>query len=492
MANLFRQTGSSVSVFPTTSWSAPNGAFPTNTRNDGSSYGYNSSTSTVTLPSSNLANGYLLIARIRVDVTHNNRNTMSGKFVQTSGTGTFQCTPATGYARNVNNKNNFIHVWAFVDSPSASAQFQFQWEREVGDGNPAGSIIQSSLDVTPLYYNDVGIFGGTDTGIYGGTTPNVVTIGNTFLSGTNITRSGNTITATKGLTETKNYIVLHAQFYENRGGRTQRWFGVNYDGVQQRSAQYCAYCRDVGTDYMGGGVIDVTQKVAGTSTTFQLTAYRGDGVSNNQGGANSDGLTPVVGNQSLVIIELNDSAELIRTNGLTTSQDLNVSADLPISGTENFKVGTSFQTNSLVVDAIEVLANNKDGLFGANIGAASYNVANGVRLQSKLELDNSGTIEPIFHGNFGRGNQGTTDTFGYSLNLAGWVLLEPNNEIKFLNTPTGQLGTFRGQASWMSAWGLNLDTLTPTSVDVNVNANLQTANFSINSPTVTTTSNKDR
>ncbi len=66
MANLFRQTGSSVSVFPTTSWSAPNGAFPTNTRNDGSSYGYNSSTSTVTLPSSNLANGYLLIARFEL------------------------------------------------------------------------------------------------------------------------------------------------------------------------------------------------------------------------------------------------------------------------------------------------------------------------------------------------------------------------------------------------------------------------------------------
>ena len=491
MANLFRQTGSSVSGFPTTSWSAPNGAFPTNERNDGSSYSFNSSTSTVTLPSSNLANGYLLIARIHVDITHNNRNTISGKFVQTSGTGTFQCTPATGFARNVSNKSNYINVWAFVDSPSALAQFQFQWEREIGDGNPAGSITQSSLDVTPLFYNDIGIFGGTDTSLYGGTTPNVVTIGNTFLSGSNITRSGNTITATKGLTETKNYIVLHAQFYENRGGRTQRWFGVNYDGIQQRSAQYCAYCRDTGTDYMGGGVIDVKQKVDGTSTTFQLTAYRGDGILNNQGGADSDGSTPFVGSQSLIIIELNDSAELIRTNGNVTDQNLNVNADLPIANLETFNVGSSFNSTNLSPTAIEVLANNEDGLFGANIGGASYNVASTVRIQSKLEVDNSGIIEPIFHGNYGRGNQGSTDTFGYSLNLTGFVFLEQNNQIKFLNTLTGNSGTFRGQATWMSAWGINLDTLTQSSVDVNVNANLQTANFSIFSVTVSTESNVD-
>ena len=242
---------------------------------------------------------------------------------------------------------------------------------------------------------------------------------------------------------------------------------------------------------MGGGVIDVTQKVSGTSTTFQLTTYRGDGVANNQGGADSDGATPLVGNQSLIIIELNDSAELIRTNGLTTSQDLNVSANLPISGTENFEVGTSFQTNALIVDAIEVLASNKDGLFGANIGAASYSVANGVRLQSKLEISNSSTIEPIFHGNYGRGNQGTTDTFGYSLNLAGFVFLEQNNEIKFANTLTGQNGTFKGQALWMSAWGINLDTLIPPSVDVSVNANLQTANFSLFGVTVSTQKNID-
>ena len=61
-----------------------------------------------------------------------------------------------------------------------------------------------------------------------------------------------------------------------------------------------------------------------------------DTFSNNQGGANSDGLTPVVGNQSLVIIELNDSAELIRTNGLTTSQDLNGNcAMVPVVQTYN-------------------------------------------------------------------------------------------------------------------------------------------------------------
>jgi len=44
-------------MVPTTSWAAPNALFPTEDRNDSSIYTWTSSTSTLTLPSSGLADG---------------------------------------------------------------------------------------------------------------------------------------------------------------------------------------------------------------------------------------------------------------------------------------------------------------------------------------------------------------------------------------------------------------------------------------------------
>ena len=456
--SLARWTGSSVSVFPTTSWAAPNGAFPTQARNDNSDYTWTSSTSTLTLPSSNLADGYLIIGRIQVACTHNNRNTISTQIVQTSGTGNFIGTPTSSYSRNNNNNENYGTCFAFVDNPSASSTYQFQWKREVGDGTPAGSITRSSIDVKPLYYADVGIYASTSTSLYGGTTPNQVTLSSTVLEGINITRSANVVTVTG---DNKYYLILQAQYYEGRGdSRTQRWIGFDYDGTQDDAAKSYFYSRDSGTDFSGSHVIDLIE-TATASRTIELNCYRGDGIANNQGGADVDGSAASVGDHSLVVIELNDSAEVLRsTNTSATNQNIDLGgtpADISGVNTVTFNDSASFTKVSATSINTEKAM---DALVGANISGASRTVSSGTRYTGEAELTINGTEDiNIFHGDYLRGNQSTTDTFGYAANPVGFVALSSGDDIGFSCTENGDSGDATIQAGWAGFWVVNLKTL---------------------------------
>ena len=101
MATLFQATGGVIgSLNPSTTWAAPNGLFPTTDRNDGSAYSWTSSTSTVTLPSSGLADGYLFLWGYEFEDSSNGRHTPQGRMVQASGTGTFASAATAGYNRD--------------------------------------------------------------------------------------------------------------------------------------------------------------------------------------------------------------------------------------------------------------------------------------------------------------------------------------------------------------------------------------------------------
>lgn len=271
MAVLFRQTGGTTTLLPTTAWTVPNGLFPTNQRNDSSVYSFNSTTSTVTLPASDLADGYLIVARYEFDDNSNGRHNPQGQIVQLSGTGNFIGTPTGGYSRNNNNDMAFVSCFAFIDNPSASATFQFQWKRDTDA--PTGGTARSSFDVIPLYYSDIGIYASNSAALYGGTAPNQVALTSTVVEGSNITRSGNVVTVAG---DNKRYLVLSSQFYEGRGGRTQRWFGHDYDGAQDRSAQAYVYYRNGSNDESGSHVTDLIE-TATANRTIEMTCYAGDG-----------------------------------------------------------------------------------------------------------------------------------------------------------------------------------------------------------------------
>ena len=91
MAILGRWTQATTTLIPTATFAAPNGLFGTQARNDGSAYTFTNSTATLTLPATDLANGYLIVARLHYTDTSNGRVSIAGRFVQTGGTGNLVC-----------------------------------------------------------------------------------------------------------------------------------------------------------------------------------------------------------------------------------------------------------------------------------------------------------------------------------------------------------------------------------------------------------------
>ena len=131
MATLGRWTGGTIgTMMPGTSWAAPNALFPTESRNDGTTYSWASSTSTVTVAASDLPDGYLFRATVETEDSSNGRLNIQGKFVQTGGTGNFLSLVSSGFSRDNSEDKAFIQVAAMLDSPSASATVQFQWQRD--------------------------------------------------------------------------------------------------------------------------------------------------------------------------------------------------------------------------------------------------------------------------------------------------------------------------------------------------------------------------
>ena len=306
MAILGKWSGGAIgSLAVPETWGAPNGLFPTEDRNDSSTYSWASSTSTVTLPSSGLADGYLLVAAFEYEDSSNGRFNPQGKIVQASGTGTFVGGPTGGYCRDTSEDRAYVRTWAFVDGPSASATFQFQWKADADDAGATDGTVRSEFQIIPFYYADIGLYTSTDHTLLGGTTPSVVP-GWSGTDGTNITISSNIVSVTG---DNKRYLVLGSQFFEGRGGRTQRWHGLDIDGAQENAAKAYSYYRN-GSNDESGDLFTWLLETATATVTIEQTCYRGDGVANDQGGADADGSDPGVGDHALVVIELNDSAEV--------------------------------------------------------------------------------------------------------------------------------------------------------------------------------------
>jgi hypothetical protein len=458
MAVLGRWTGGSVAILPTTAWTAPANLFPTEQRNDSSAYSFASASSSLTLPSSDLPDGFLVIGRFEFEDTSNGRHNPQGRFVQTSGSGNFAGSPTGGYNRDTSEDRSYVSCWAFIDSPSASSVLQFQWKRDAD--TPTGGTVRSSIDVIPFYYSDIGLYSSTDAALLGGVTPHIVSSWSTIAEGANITRSGDVVTAAG---DNKRYLVLGSQFYEGRGGRTQRWMGIDVDGAQENAAKSYAYYRN-GSNDESGNMFTHLFETDTADVTIEHNCYRGDGVGAGQGGADIDGSTPAVGDHTLVVIELNDSAEVFHSVDDLGGIDLNVTGpvDQTIARTTGITIEdtASFsRASDTAFDAVVAM----DALLGANISAAQEIVSTTSRWTAQGRPTVNGTEDnDVFHGNYARNNQGSQDTFGWSANFMGFVALAANDEIgaSVQELPGGEDGgQYEVQPGWAGFWGVNLDTL---------------------------------
>ena len=162
MAVLGRWTGGEISnILPSTTWGSPAGLFPTEERNDDSAYSFDSNNSRITLPVSNLADGYLIVSFFEFEDTSNGRHNPQGRMIQDGGSGNFVGQASTGYNRDSSEDRSYVRCFGFVDSPSAGATISFQWRRD--NDAPTGGTVRSSFEAIPLYYSNVGVYSSAFT-----------------------------------------------------------------------------------------------------------------------------------------------------------------------------------------------------------------------------------------------------------------------------------------------------------------------------------------
>lgn len=460
MAQLFKASGGAKAQgnLPE-SWAAPASLFDVVDRNDGSIYGWNAATSLLTLPASELANGYLIMGAYEYHDTSNGRFNPQGRFVQVSGTGNFVSGVTGGYNRDASEDRSYVRTWAIIDNPSALATIQFQWKADADDAT--GGTQRSEIQVIPLYYSNIGMYTSADHSLYGGVTPNqVVGFSAVHESDTAAIEIASNVVTVKG--DNKRYLAFGAQHYEGRGGRTQRWIGFRVDGTKEDAAKACVYYRS-GSDDESGGMYNHLLETATADRTLDSFCYRGDGIGNGQGGADADGSDPTVGTHAMVVIELNDSAEVFAGRDTNESQNLATAGalNMDIAQTTDIEDTASFTSISPTQVSAEQAM---DALLGANIGAAQNNVGVTQRWTAYAELQKNGTVDAdSFHGNYMRNNQGSIDTFGYSANLLGALDFAQSDTMGVKHTELtgseGGGGNITSPAGWQGFWALNLDTL---------------------------------
>ena len=444
---------------PTTSWAAPSGLFDLEERNDTSAYSINNTTATLTLPSSDLADGYLLVVGFEYEDTSNGRHNPQGRLIQASGTGNFVGQASSGYNRDSSEDRSYVRCWGFVDNPSASSTYQFQWRRD--SDAPTGGTVLSDFEVIPLFYSNHGIYSSTSTSCPGNTTVSQVT-GFTAVDESDTTAieiASNTVTL-KG--DNKRYLCLGGQYWQNIGAaRTQRIHGFRVDGTTDTAALGYSYGRNSSNADIGEMFTTIVETVT-TDRTIDQVVWRGDSVSpfpafGADVAGNTTGSNP---QHAMVILELNDDAEVFKSEN-ASQQAINTAGtrvQLDIAATENIRDAGSF---NLVGNEEFRATQAMDLLAGANVfgGYASTSTARYTGYAT-FTIDN---VEQSYttSGDYGRGNQGTQDTWGWSANLLSYLELSLSDDVgvragKITGGEGGTVAVLNGYAGF---WGVNLDTM---------------------------------
>jgi hypothetical protein len=468
MATVLEVTNGTTTLLPTTSWAAPNGLFgATADRNDSSAYGWSDSTATITLPSSGLADGYLFTWGFEFEDTSNGRHNPTARMVQASGTGTFASAATGGYNRDNSEDRSYVSGWSFVDNPSASSTYQFQWKRDTD--TPTGGTVRSFIQAIPFYYADVGIYTSSTAGNYGGTTPTLMT-GFSGTDGTNITITSNQVSVTG---DNKRYLILGGAYQENvsGGSRTQRWYGLEIDGTFDDAAKGCMYYRNAANDTGGESFIRLIETATATRT-IEMNGYRGNGVGAGQGGGDVDGTgTESNAAHALVVIELNDSAEVFSSTdsvgaqefALTGPVDVDIAStgDIEFNDAASFTRATDIAVNCEVAMDVFAFANVSHAREASSIGSGSRWTVHG-----EFTIDGTEDTSVGFHGNYNRGNQSSADTHGSSCNQAGLFAVTANQDIgvsnQELSGTEGGNGDIETQPGWVGFGLINVDTLEAT------------------------------
>ncbi len=416
------------------------------------------------------AGDYLIIATIRGTDNSNGRYNPQGRVALTSGSGTLYTSYNTGYSRDNSENESWVRAVGVVIGASANAQIQIQRRRDT-DAPTSGSVPGQSdvqvVRINPTNYGVYAIGGTTDTyagsAPYGANTPDTVDITAVTAESSTSAIEGNTTTETvtvKG--DNKRYLVAWSVSGDTGGVRTQRIGHLEYDGVDDLATRSYCYQRQASDEYCGLGAIDIIE----TSTAdraIQVEVYIGDGAASDQGGAENTGSWVADGNGQLVILELPDSLEVFRAHDSIGLQDITSAVTLNAARDVDFNDANSFTKASNT--AIDVTYPADIFAFG-NVWTARNNVGSGLRLTAYGRITINGVEQSVGeHGNYTRGDQSTSGTFGGVFSPAGiFTIGTAGHDIGINMDPlagTEGGGADRTQAGTVGFFALNLDTLLP-------------------------------
>ncbi|MEO1108248.1 MAG: hypothetical protein AAFX90_10030 [Pseudomonadota bacterium] len=459
--DLGQWTGDSTSLLPGTTWAAPNGLFPTEVINENSAYSFDSATSTLEFISPILPDGYLVVAAYQIEDTSNGRCNPQGRLTQSSGTGNFVSGASSGYNRDNSEDRSYVRTWAFLDGPSIGDEIQFQWRRDTDA--PTGGTVRSEIVVIPFWYINHGIYSSTSTACPGGTTPNqlggwsVVSESDTAA----IELATNVVTAK---TLNKRYLCLGGQYWQGIGSaRTQRWHGFRVDGTVDEQSKAYSYGRNASNADIGEMFTTIIE-TAGSSRTIDQFVFRGyQTATNPKDGADVDGNTTGSNPQhAMVILELDDAVEVFRGHSNTQHSlaTAGTRVDINVAETVNFNDAASFTKSSNTAFQAQ-----KDLrlLLGSNI-SGGYASPSSSRFTGYSEAVIGGAADAYsFAGDYGRGDQGTQDCWGWSANgLSAFSVLNAETiGVRAGKLTGGEASPGTTIADWSGVWGLNIDTMAP-------------------------------
>ncbi|MBV2138573.1 MAG: hypothetical protein KUF79_17335 [Candidatus Thiodiazotropha sp. (ex Ctena orbiculata)] len=468
MAILGRWTGGVIgSLVPAlNSWGSPSNLFPTEARNDGAAYGFASATSTITVPAAGLPDGYLLRASVETENSLDGRYNLQGRFVQSAGTSTaFKSLQTSGYSRDLSEDRAFLQVFAVVHGPGASSQFSFEWKRDFDSPDLTDGTVNSAIEIIPLYYSAIGIYGGSTASALNGVTPNVVGLTAEYESDTAAIEIVTNQVTLKG--DNRRYLILGNVYGEGfaSGGRTQRRLGLDVDGSQRLGASGYLFARNASNDNNGAIVSDLIETTT-ADVVVELTCWQGDGAAAFQGGSDGAGAVPALAYNALVVVELNNGAEVFRgydsgsVSGVGgTEIALTGPVDLPCVETLSFNDSASFTKASNAAVNVEQAG---DYFFCGSEFNARGNVTAAVRFTYHAHITKNGVEDSATrHGNYNRGDQSTSGTFGGGSTPAGFMACAANDEIGISAQEIAGTEGGGGNVETIDIgfWGVNLDTL---------------------------------
>lgn len=456
------------SQLPTTSWAAMN--FATEVSNDVGS--------NVTSPSANtfqigeaLPSGKakIFIANVKWDSSANNRANPQGRFVLSSGTGNLFTTYHSGYIRNNANRTAWVRVIGILTDCSEDAQIQLEVRTDKNLITGTGSIANASdFQVGDLYYTAIAMYTDTTGGqsLNSLATRTTVNLNNTVQESDTaaIERSGNTVTI-KG--DNKKYLLLGSVAGSGGGTRTQRVANFNYAGSSALDTMSYAYQRST-TNEFGGMILADLYETATTDISVEMEGFRGNRATLTGGDADAaeqaGSWTTNSGQVGMCVIELPDTAEGFKSTDATGLQTIAGGSTTTINAMRatTFNDANSYTRASNTVMNVE---NDHNMICWGNMFTGRTSTS-GTRGTFGCRVTINGVDQTVGEsGNFTRGDQSTSGTFGGSFSAGAIFSVSNDDDIGIETFDAGDNGSGdRTQAGAVGFFALNLDSTAPAYV----------------------------